>query len=36
MNSALATALLLLLGSLGAALSQTWQHWCRLLVVGGL
>lgn len=36
MNSALATALLLLLGSLGAALSQTWQHWCTLLVVLGL
>ena len=36
MNSALATALLLLLGALGAALSQTWHHWCTLLVVLGL
>ncbi|QNI85802.1 competence protein ComEC [Synechococcus sp. PROS-7-1] len=35
MNSALATALLLLLGALGAALSQTWQHWCTLLAVLG-
>jgi len=36
MNPPLAAALLLLLGSMGAALSQTWQHWCTLLLVLGL
>lgn len=35
MNPPLAAALLLLLGSMGAALSQTWQQWFTLLLVLG-